>query len=141
MPAIFEFAHRVRPDEIDSLGHANNLAYLQWFVRAAVAHSAAQGWPTEAYFKLGAGWVVRRHEIKYLRSALVDEELVVRTWLAQSRKFSCLRRYQLRRVSDGEIMAAGETEWAFITFATGNLARIPDEVASAFVMVPNGEAT
>jgi len=139
MPAVFELAHRVRPEEIDALGHANNIVYLQWIVRAAVDHSAAQGWPAQAYRDLGSGWVVRRHEIRYLKSALVDDELVIRTWLAQARKFSCLRRYQVIRQSDRAMLAAAETEWAYVDFNTGNLTRIPDEVAQAFTVVPDGE--
>ncbi|HQU47038.1 MAG TPA: acyl-CoA thioesterase, partial [Pirellulales bacterium] len=82
MPAIYEHHHVVRPDEIDELGHANNLAYLRWLQDAAVAHSAVQGWPAEAYRKLGLGWVVRSHEITYERPALPGDAVVVRTWVA-----------------------------------------------------------
>ena len=45
MPEIFEYLHTVRDDEADSLGHANNVAYVEWMQSAALAHSAAQGWP------------------------------------------------------------------------------------------------
>ncbi len=45
MPAIYEHPHTVGSDEIDPQGHANNVAYVQWLQSAAVAHSAAQGWP------------------------------------------------------------------------------------------------
>ena len=48
MPAIYCHSHVVRDDEIDGLGHVNNLHYLKWMQDAAVAHSAAQGWPTRA---------------------------------------------------------------------------------------------
>lgn len=34
--AIFVFEHHVRDDEIDVLGHVNNLAYLKWMQSAAV---------------------------------------------------------------------------------------------------------
>ena len=54
-------ATRSRADEIDGQGHANNVAYVQWMQDAAVAHSAAQGWPGERYVELGCGWVVRSH--------------------------------------------------------------------------------
>ena len=73
-------------DEIDRLGHVNNLAYLAWMQAAALAHSAAQGWPPERYEQLGAGWVVRSHEIKYLQSAYEGERIVVRTWVADMSK-------------------------------------------------------
>jgi len=30
MPVVFEYEHAVQAGEIDPLGHANNIAYLQW---------------------------------------------------------------------------------------------------------------
>ncbi len=49
MPEIYSYSHVVEPAEIDDLGHANNVAYVAWLQAAAVAHSAAQGWPSERY--------------------------------------------------------------------------------------------
>ena len=54
MPAVFLHPHRVHEDEIDVLGHANNLAYLKWMLAAALAHSDVQGWPADRYHTLGA---------------------------------------------------------------------------------------
>ncbi len=43
---------------------------------AALAHSAAQGWPAERYEKLGSGvWVVRSHEIKYVEPAYEGQQV------------------------------------------------------------------
>ena len=67
MPAIFEYHHSVVPDEIDRVGHVNNIEYMRWLQNAAVAHSTAQGWPPNAYYQLGRGWVVRSHFIEYLQ--------------------------------------------------------------------------
>jgi acyl-CoA thioester hydrolase len=82
MPTIYEFFHTVTADEIDGLGHVNNLEYLKWMQAAAIDHSTAQGWPPERYVEAGAGWVVRTHTIEYLRPAFVGQEIVVRTWVA-----------------------------------------------------------
>ena len=60
MPARFEHHRTVRDDEIDFLGHVNNIVYLRWMLDAAIAHSTVQGWPNDRYFKMGSGWVVRR---------------------------------------------------------------------------------
>ncbi len=135
MPALFEYIHTVRPDEIDELGHAHNLAYLQWMIQAALAHSAAQGWPAEAYLKLGAGWVVRSHKITYLSPAMQDDEVLVRTWVASFRRSSSLRRYEMLRTRDGTRLARASTHWAFIDFATRSLCRVPPEVAAAYEVV------
>lgn len=134
MPAVFHFPLTVTPAEIDQLGHANNLVYLEWMIRAALAHSAAQGWPAERYESLGAGWIVRSHEIKYLRPAFVHEEVIVRTWVADTRRASSLRRYRMLRPRDGVVLATAATEWAFVNFASGGVVRIPPEVAAAYIV-------
>ncbi len=138
MPAVFHFPHRVTDDELDAvIGHVNNLVYLKWMQSASVAHSAAQGWPADRYRQLGAGWVVRTHQIEYLQPAFAGDEIVVRTWVADLKKVTSLRRFQIVRVSAEKevILAVAATDWAFIHFATHQLKRIPPEVASAFEIV------
>ena len=135
MPAVFEYSHAVTADEIDPvIGHVNNLAYLKWMQSAALAHSAAQGWPTERYQNLGAGWVVRMHQIEYLQPAFPGDTIVVRTWVADLKKVTSLRRYRILRAGSGSavVLARASTDWAFIHFASHQPRRIPPEVAQAF---------
>src|SRR5262245_38191148 len=137
MPAIFHYHYTVAPSDIDELGHANNLAYLKWMLSAAVAHSAAQGWPGDAYHKLGAGWVVRSHQIEYLQPAFAGDEIVVHTWVADMKKATSLRRYRIVRCrGDKEVvLVTAATDWAFIHFATRMPKRIPPEVSGSFEIV------
>ncbi|MGE0606917.1 MAG: acyl-CoA thioesterase [Pirellulales bacterium] len=137
MPAIYEHAHVVAPDEIDILGHASNVAYITWMQSAALAHSAAQGWPGEAYQQLGLGWVVRSHQITYQRPALAGDELVVRTWVANFKRVTSLRRYDILRRADGKMLASAATDWAFINYNTRLPTRVPPEVIAAFELVQN----
>lgn len=134
MPKIFEYRHTVTHDDLDLLGHANNLSYLRWMQSAALAHSAAQGWPTDAYQKLGAGWVVRAHQIEYRQPAFVRDAIVVRTWVADLKKVTSLRQYRILRATHEKevLLATASTDWAFIHYATGVPKRIPPEVAGAF---------
>jgi len=135
MAAIYEHKLVVAPTEIDRLGHASNLAYLAWMQAAALAHSAEQGWPPERYEQLGAGWVVRSHEIKYLQSAYVDQDIVVRTWVSGMKRVGSTRSYKIVRAGDGGLLARAQTQWAFVDFATLGLCKIPDEVWRAFELV------
>ena len=140
IPAIYHHQHTVTPAEIDLLGHVNNLDYIRWMLAAAVAHSDAQGWTTAAHLQAGCGWVVRSHQIEYLSPAFVGEKIVVRTWVAEMKKVTSLRRYEIRRESDDALLAAAATSWAFIDFASGVPKRIPTEVAEAFEVVsPDGD--
>jgi acyl-CoA thioester hydrolase len=132
MPAIYEHALVVAADEIDRLGHVNNLVYLAWMQAAAFAHSAAQGWTPDRYEQLGSGWVVRSHTIKYLQPAYADQRLIVRTWVADMGKVSSTRRYKIVRSVDDSLLASAATEWAYVDYTTGQLRRIPEEVWRAF---------
>lgn len=138
MPALFESHRQVLPHEIDRLGHVNNLVYLQWMIDAALEHSAAQGWPSERHQKLGAGWVVKSHFIEYLRPAFPDERILVRTWVADMKRVSSLRRFEIFRPADETLLAKAETNWAFIDYTTSAPRRIPDEVADAFEVFTPG---
>ena len=136
MVAIYEYAHTVSHDDIDELGHAGNYHYVRWMQHAAVAHSTANGWPTERYDQLGAGWVVRSHLITYLKPAFEGDDLVIRTWVENMRPATSLRRYEIAR-RDGTLLARAETDWAFVNYAKQKAVRIPAEVADSFGLVPS----
>jgi acyl-CoA thioester hydrolase len=138
MPAIYEHALTVQGSDIDRMGHVNNLRYLSWMLDAAVAHSAVQGWTAARYDELGQGWVVRSHEIKYLEPSYEGQAIVVRTWVADMTKVASTRRYKILRAADQRVLAKAATQWAFIDFKTGTLARIPEVVSSAFELVGDG---
>ena len=136
MSEIFEYPHTVTDDEIDQQGHANNVAYVGWMQAAAIAHSAALGWTAERYGQMGMGWVARRHTIDYLQPAYAGEELIVETHVADMKKVTSTRVYRILRRSDCALLAKGETNWAFINYATGKPTRIPAEIAGAFPVAP-----
>src|SRR5260370_7167438 len=80
MPYLDEVA--VDPAHIDELGHAGNLEYLRWVLEAALAHSTHLGLDQAAYLARGQAWVVRRHEIDYLRPAIAGDRLRIETRVA-----------------------------------------------------------
>ncbi len=135
MPEIYRYRHTISPDEVDVLGHANNVCYVAWLQDAAVAHSTALGWSTARYQAAGCGWVVRSHKIEYLQSAYRGEPIVVETWVASMNKATSLRRYQIVRESDQALLATAETLWAFVNYATGRPTRILPEIAAAYPVV------
>ena len=135
MPEIYLHEHTVHADEIDPLGHANNVSYVQWLQDAAIAHSTAQGWPMSRYREIGFAWVVRRHTVEYLQPAVEGDRIVVRTGVADMQRVTSRRRYEI--VSEERILARAETNWAFIRTTDGKLTRIPESLAGSFVLVPD----
>lgn len=135
-PALFTMALEVGDDAIDMLGHASNIAYLRWVQDVAVAHSAAVGLDMEGYSQLGAVFVVRRHEIDYLRPVVRGERLELRTWIDSAFAAKCKRATEILRIgTESEsrtFVARAMTTWGFVELATGRPTRIPDSVRVAF---------
>jgi len=131
-PDTFRLDLVVGDDDIDALGHASNIAFVRWIQDAAMAHSAAVGLDLVAYRRLGAVFVVVRHEIDYLRPALRADELQARTWISSVMAAKCLRSTELVRKRDEQIVARGVTTWGFIGFETGRPKRISQDVRAAF---------
>lgn len=135
--AVYEEHRIVQAEEIDQLGHVNNLAYMQWAVEAAVRHSMANGWPFERYEQIGGGWVVRTHRITYLRPAREGQTVRLRTWIAELTRVTCRRVYRMERVEGATFtpLVEAETEWVFVDFVRQVPRRIPPEVVDAFLVV------
>ncbi len=135
MTDFFELRHKVVPDEIDGLGHVNNLVYLGWFMDAAAGHCAARGMSGELMSDEGEGWVVRRHEIDYLAQVRPADLVIIRTWIETAEKASSIRRYEIRNAADGKLVCQGLTLWVWINYRTGRPARIPDKVYAAYGLI------
>jgi acyl-CoA thioester hydrolase len=131
-PRTFQHDLTVTDDDIDVLGHASNIAFVRWIQDAAMAHSMSVGLGLDAYQRMGAVFMVVRHEIDYVRPALRGDHLEARTWISSVMAAKCLRATQLVRKADGQMMAKGVTTWAFIELATGRPRRIPGDVRVAF---------
>jgi acyl-CoA thioester hydrolase len=129
----FEYRLTVSPSDIDELNHAGNAHFVRWMQEAAVAHSAALGWPTEKYLDLGAGWVVRSHKIVYLKPAYENDEIRIRTWVSNMKAVTSLRHYEIFN-ANGDLLAKAETDWAFVNYATEKPTRIPAVISDNFVI-------
>ena len=122
--------------DLDELGHANNIGYLRWLQDAAVAHSSSVGLDFARYVALGGVFVVRRHEIDYLRPAQRGDELEVRTHVANVMAAKSARRYEVVRLRDEAVLARAVTTWGYVDTTSGRPTRIPDEVHVAFGFEP-----
>ncbi len=122
----------VRDDDIDLLGHASNIAFVRWIQEAALAHSAAVGFDLDAYRRLGAIFVVVRHEVDYLRPAMRGDIVDARTWISNVMVAKCERATELVRKSDGRLLARARTTWGFVDLARGRPRRIDKELLVAF---------
>ena len=74
----YEMPIRVDAADIDELGHVNNIVYLRWVQDVATAHWLEAALPED---RAGLIWMVVRHEIDYQSPAVLNDEVILRTWI------------------------------------------------------------
>src|SRR5918996_795276 len=106
LSARFEMIVPVLPGDIDEQNHVNNVVYLRWVQDVATAHWRALASPES---QAEVAWVALRHEIDYLRPAVLDDEVVVRTWVGAAEGLSFERHTEIARAADGRLLARART--------------------------------
>lgn len=132
MPPVFERLFRVRFYECDGYGHVNHAHYLRYMQETAFDASAAVGYDMAAYDVLGTHWLVRQSALRYLRPLEYGDTVAVRTWVADFRRATSRRRYEMHSVSSGELVAEGYSDWVYLTQETVRPARVPPKMVAAF---------
>ena len=134
--AVFEHPFRVTLDDIDQLGHMNNVSYLRYAQDAAAAHWFAAATPEQVDSLV---WVVRRHEIEYLRPAFQDDELLARTWVGEASGATYDRFVEIRRPRDGQVLAQVRSVWVLLDAKTLRPKRVTPELRSRFESEPSAD--
>jgi acyl-CoA thioester hydrolase len=133
-PAPHVIEVTVRPEDIDAYDHVNNGVYLAWLDRVAWSHSAALGVPLADCLALRRGMAAQRVEIDYVRAALRSDVVQAATWIVSAdARLRAERRFQIRRVSDGETLARARVDYVCINLDSGRAARMPEQFARAYV--------
>jgi acyl-CoA thioester hydrolase len=127
----FEYELVVPPDVIDVFGHVNNIEYVRWVQDAAVKHSDAVGLSWDVYLELGAAFVIRRHEIDYLRSARVGETLRIATYIVSHTRITANRATEISH-ANGERILTAMTTWVYVGLDTLRPKRIDQRIVRAF---------
>jgi acyl-CoA thioester hydrolase len=121
----FSYQIKVKPDDIDMLGHVNNVVYVRWIQEVAGAHWHHAA-PTELQNR--CLWVVLRHEIDYKSPAFLEDDITGYTWVGdyQGAKFD--RFVSLYRSGSELLLAAAKTTWCLLDAQTMRPKRIDEEV-------------
>lgn len=119
----------VSDDDIDELGHVNNIVYLRWVQQIATEHWRRDAPPEDQEILV---WVVRRHEIDYKKPAFKSDEILAHTWVGKAKKLQFERYSEFKRKSDGVVLALAKTIWVPISKKTGKPTFVSDEVRRLF---------
>jgi acyl-CoA thioester hydrolase len=127
--AIYEHPIAVLPEDIDGLGHVNNIVYVRWVQEAATAH-----WNSAATDEQKAGfvWVVVRHEIDYLRPAMPGDDLLARTHVGELSGAKFDRHVEIWRPADNQVLCRARSVWVALDARTGRPRRVSEELRARF---------
>lgn len=127
--AVYTLEFEIEPDDIDQLGHVNNVVYLRWVQDVASAHWYALANDAD---KKNLLWVVIRHEIDYKRPAFPEDVIVARTWVGGASRRRFERHTDLHRKSDMKLLARVRTLWCPVDAVSKKPVDVGDEVYRKF---------
>ena len=118
---------KVVAEDIDALNHVNNIVYLRYVQEAAGGH-----WYKAIAPELASQivWVVRRHEIDYLKPAFLGEDLLVKTWVDNFTGVTSDRHCEILRGE--EVLARSRTLWVSLDAQTFRPKRLEQALVSQF---------
>lgn len=125
----FELEISIKPEDIDLMGHVNNIVYLRWVQEAAVAHWQVIANKQEQESLL---WMVIRHEIDYKRQAFLGDQIIAKTWVGGLRRYAFERHTELLRKSDGKILAKAITVWQPVDAVTKRAVKTSKDIQAKF---------
>ncbi len=114
---------KVQMQDIDALNHVNNVVYLQWVNDISEKH-----WSILSNREIDSKyfWVAIRHEIDYVNQAVLDDDIMVYTWIGETGGVKSIRNVHIYR---GQILLAkARTTWCLVDMKTNKPTRIKEDI-------------
>lgn len=119
------FSHRliVSKNDLDTLNHVNNVTYLQWVQNVAEKH-----WKILCTDEIDDRyvWVVLRHEIDYYLPAMLNDDIVVTTYIGDSYGVKSERFVEIKKAE--KLLAKAKTIWCLLDKKTMKPVKVPPEI-------------
>ncbi|MCU4492148.1 acyl-CoA thioesterase [Acinetobacter guillouiae] len=132
MSSVFDLKIKVKPEHIDVLGHVNNVVYVQWMQDVASAHIETLGVGLDQYLEMKHAMVAVEHHVQYRKAAMLDDDIILRTWLYEINALYSFRQYAFFNAKDQSLLFTGNTKWACIEIASGRPKRMSPTFIQAY---------
>lgn len=119
----FEVKKVIIATDLDELNHVNNVTYVQWIQDIAQLH-----WKelTKSLAEDNCVWVVIKHEIEYVRQAILGDEVTIQTWVGETKGVKSVRHVAFYKGS--ELLVNAITTWCLLDSKTLRPTRISEEL-------------
>lgn len=127
---VFEKIIKVQEDDLDDLNHVNNVRYVQWMQDIAKEH-----WQAKAPEELvnTTVWVVLTHHITYKSAAKLNDNILIKTYIAKSKGPVSVRVVEMYNKENKQLLVKSKTEWCLLNSETFKPMRISPEIERIFI--------
>ena len=128
MNKIFSTNRIVSSNEIDQLHHVNNVVYVQWIQDIAELHwkELTKINPLDNYI-----WMVLRHEVDYLKQAVLGDKITLKTWVGETKGVKSIRHVEILR--NEQLLVKAQTTWCLLDANTLRPTRITESVLNTLL--------
>lgn len=119
----------VAPDDLDDLNHVNNIRYVEWIQDISKKHWRAV---TSEEIQKSMIWVVRNHNITYLKSAVLGNTIDISTYIKATKGPISIRVVEIKNHDTGDLLVKSATEWCLLDANTFRPKRIPEDIKVLF---------
>lgn len=125
----FEKRIVVTHDDLDELEHVNNVRYVQWIQDISKEH-----WQTVAPNEMKAGilWVVKNHTIDYINAAILGDEILIRTYIANTKGALSVRCVEMYNSKTNQLLVRSHTEWCLLNALSLKPIRVSEAIKKVF---------
>jgi acyl-CoA thioester hydrolase len=115
----------VSSEDIDELDHVNNVRYIQWIQDISTEHwfYASKNKLSKKYI-----WVVASHFVEYKHSAVLNDKLLIETYVEKFVGSLSHRIVTIKNSVNGQTIVKAVTKWCLIDPETKRPMRIPAEI-------------
>ena len=120
----------VTQGDLDDLEHVNNVRYVQWIQDISKAHWQAMA-PKDIQEEVV--WVVMTHHIEYKATAILNDEILITTYMKNSKGAKCTRVVEIRNNRTKTLLVCSSTEWCLLNKANFRPMRISERIENIFL--------
>lgn len=120
---------KVSMEDLDDLNHVNNVRYVQWIQDISKEHWTKMA-PVEIQNKVI--WVVLKHTIEYKSPAILNDPIIVSTYIESSKGPISIRIVEMFHEITNTLLVRSSTEWCLLNKDTHKPIRISEDIQRIF---------
>ena len=129
---LLDSYHTVMSYELDSFGHVNNAAFLNYLEKARCDYMTSKGLRFTDFEKWKRFPVVTKATLVFKYPAYADDKLLIRGWISEYSAATFTMRYEIFNRDNDRLLLAGETRHVFVN-EKNRPSRIPEEFYDKFI--------